>query len=68
MFHTTALTQGGIQFYGTGLSRSSRGDLITRYIRLMAETGLYVADGTKIMINNNWMEQPPSLPNKKQSS
>ncbi len=68
MFHTTALTQGGIQFYGIGLSRSSRGDLTATYIRLMAETGLYAADGAKIMIKNKWMEQPPSLPSRKNSS
>lgn len=68
MFHTTALTQGGIQFYGTGLSRSSRGDLTITYTRLIAETGIYAAEGVKIMNKNNWMEQPPSLPNRKQSS
>lgn len=68
MFHTAALSQGGIQFYGTGLSRSSRGDLTTTYTRLMAETVLYAADGVKLMIKNEWMEQPPSLPNRKHSS
>jgi hypothetical protein len=59
MFHTTTLNAIGIAHYGKSLGLSPRGDLVTDYSRLMAEVVQYAADGTEIMIENGWLEQPP---------
>ncbi len=34
-------------------------DLLIDYVRLAAEIGQYTADGAALLIDNNWMEEPP---------
>ncbi|MFZ3578789.1 DUF3231 family protein [Virgibacillus sp. DJP39] len=65
MFHTTALNAIGIGYYGASLGLSPRRDLAAAYTRLIAEIGLYTEDGANIMINNRWLEKPPSSPDRK---
>jgi hypothetical protein len=60
MFHTSALISAGIGYYGASLGASPRRDLSSHYTRLMAETTQYLEDGANIMIDNGWLEQPPS--------
>lgn len=64
MFHTQELTQASIAFYGAGLSASLRKDLGTHYLRLIGEVLLYSEDGANIMINNGWLEKPPTADNR----
>lgn len=59
MFHTVTLISLGIGDYGASVSISSRRDLVTQYVRLMAEVGQYAEDGMNVMIDKGWMEQPP---------
>lgn len=68
MFHTNALNNHGMSFYGQSLAGSPRKDIATAYSRLMVEVGEYVMDGTQIMINNGWFEKPPSAPDRKELS
>ncbi|WP_067621614.1 DUF3231 family protein [Alicyclobacillus acidiphilus] len=59
MYHTTLLNGISIGNYGVGVGTSSRRDLAFMYTRLMAEVGLYSEDGTEIIIEHGWMEEPP---------
>ncbi|MFD2681817.1 DUF3231 family protein [Bacillus seohaeanensis] len=59
MFFTTALIGLSIGYYGTGIAQSPRVDIGIMYNRLMVEIQLYSEDGSNIMINNKWLEQPP---------
>jgi hypothetical protein len=59
MFFTTGLIGLSIGYYGTGVAQSPRMDLGVMYNRLSLEIQLYSEDGSNIMINNKWMEQPP---------
>jgi hypothetical protein len=60
MFHTVFLTQSAVAFYGAALAVSMRRDLSTHYTRLTSEMEQYGEDGANILINNGWMEQPPT--------
>jgi hypothetical protein len=59
MFFTTGLIGLSIGFYGTAIAQSPRVDIGLMYNRLMVEIQLYSEDGSNIMINNKWLEQPP---------
>ena len=48
-----------IRTAGNGASLSGRRDLGGMYAKFLADIGLYVQDGAKIMIDQGWMEQPP---------
>ena len=65
MFHTKALYSAGIGFYGASIGTSARRDLITAYTRLITEVGDYSKDGVNISIEKNWIEKPPSAPDRK---
>jgi hypothetical protein len=45
---------------------SSRHDVAVNYARLTTEFGLFGDDGSNIMIENKWMEQPPQADNRKE--
>ncbi len=64
MFHVTALISIGISHYGASLGTSPRRDLGALYSRLMAEIVQYAEDGANIMIDNDWLEQPPQAPDR----
>ncbi|MBZ9536805.1 DUF3231 family protein [Cytobacillus oceanisediminis] len=59
MFQTTALNGIGMGYYGASIATSPRHDLATHYARLSFEIGKYSEEGTKIMFENGWFEQPP---------
>jgi hypothetical protein len=59
MFHTTTLNAAGIAHYGRSLGLSPRHDLGVIYVRLTAEVSQFAEDGSNIMIENRWLEQPP---------
>jgi len=57
--HAVVLNQAGMAAYGTAMSVSMRKDLQGSYMRLATEIGQYAADGAKLLIDKNWMEEPP---------
>jgi hypothetical protein len=59
--HIVTLNHVGLAAYSTAVSECVRKDLIANYGRLAAEIGQYLSDGANIMIDNNWMEEPPKV-------
>ncbi|MFD1171070.1 DUF3231 family protein [Oceanobacillus picturae] len=65
MFHTTLLIGSSISNYATSSAASLRKDLAAAYLRITAESAQFAKDGIDIMIKNEWMEQPPQVPDHK---
>ena len=59
LFHMGFLTAAGTGNYATAAAASQRSDLVINYERLSLEIAQYAKDGADIMINNEWLEQPP---------
>ncbi|GEL76960.1 DUF3231 family protein [Tenuibacillus multivorans] len=59
MFYTLSLIALSIAYYGSSLSMSPRRDIGVTYSRLIAELMKYSDEGTRVMIKNGWMEEPP---------
>lgn len=64
LFHSNFMISLGLQNYGMALSMSPRRDLAAMYAKMMVEVGTYANDGAKLMIKNEWMEQPPLVPDR----
>ncbi len=65
MYHTAALNNSGIGYYGSSFAGSARRDLAGAYSRLIIEVGEFAEDGVNIMIDNGWLEKPLSAPDRK---
>ncbi|PAD26395.1 hypothetical protein CHH55_14035 [Niallia circulans] len=61
MFHISLLSASGIGNYALAGGASQRSDLLLNYDRLSIEIGQYAKDGADLMIDYNWVEQPPSI-------
>ncbi len=59
MYHTTLITSAGILNFAASMATSPRHDLMTHYTKAMMEVANYLEDGTNIMIENGWYEEPP---------
>jgi hypothetical protein len=59
MFLTVLLTQLAVSRYGISLTQCSRSDITVNLTRLTAELAKYLKDGTDIMLEKRWLEQPP---------
>jgi hypothetical protein len=59
MYQLLLSTQVTIAFYGTSLSVATRRDLAEKYISMTSELLLFAEDGTNLMIENGWLEEPP---------
>ncbi|WP_160141743.1 DUF3231 family protein [Salicibibacter halophilus] len=59
MFHINVLIQASIGRYGVAAGSSIRNDLAGMYTRLSAEIAAYAEDGAEILIENEWLEEPP---------
>ncbi|CAG9610072.1 DUF3231 family protein [Pseudoneobacillus rhizosphaerae] len=59
MYQVQLSTQLAIAFYGAALSVTSRRDLALQYGLLTAELARYGEDGTNLMIDKGWLEEPP---------
>lgn len=53
-------------YYGAAFSLSQRRDLATKYAILIAEIVKYAEDGVNILIDNGWMEQPPTFDDRRE--
>lgn len=61
IFHVTGMIGLGIGFYGLSITTNVRRDIATNYTRLSAEIALYAEDGANLMIENEWLEEPPRM-------
>lgn len=61
MFHVVSLISTASGYYGAAYSVRERRDLGATYLLLIADVTRYVEDGINIMINNGWLEQPPTF-------
>ncbi|WP_174734559.1 DUF3231 family protein [Mesobacillus harenae] len=59
MFHVSSLLSSAIGYYGEAMAISQRRDLAADYAKMIAEIGLLAEDGMNLLIENEWMEQPP---------
>ncbi|WP_017185977.1 DUF3231 family protein [Alkalibacillus haloalkaliphilus] len=59
LYQTTALNALGLSYYGLSIANSPRHDLGVHYTRLMSEIVQFTNDGTNLMIDHGWLEQPP---------
>ncbi|WP_433956839.1 DUF3231 family protein [Cytobacillus horneckiae] len=66
MFHMGMLTAAGTGNYATAAAASQRNDLILNYERLSLEIAQYAKDIANLMIDNEWLEQPPGTMDKEQ--
>ncbi|MFC3041124.1 DUF3231 family protein [Virgibacillus xinjiangensis] len=64
MFHISLMTAAGIGNYAAAAAASQRSDLMVNYERLSLETARLAKSGADLMIENNWMEQPPGVKNR----
>ncbi|WP_042224605.1 DUF3231 family protein [Oceanobacillus manasiensis] len=65
MFHTTLLIGSSISNYATSAAASLRKDIAASYVRLTTESAQFANDGIDIMIKNEWLEEPPQVPDRK---
>lgn len=65
IYHAMVLIATAVGFYGAGMAVCLRTDLALQYQRIITETQKYAEDGINIMIENNWMEQPPQADDRK---
>ena len=65
LFHITLLMGMGLGYYAAAIGASARIDLVADYSRLSAEIEKYVFECEKMLINNNWMEEPPLADDRK---
>jgi hypothetical protein len=59
MWHKIDMFSMKIREYANGISLNGRRDLGGMYAKFMMDVGLYLEDGANIMIDREWMEQPP---------
>lgn len=61
MFMTSLLNSIGIGMFGVSMGISMRRDLTAMYAKYMAEIGSYAGEGLKLMMANDWLEEPPQV-------
>jgi len=55
------LSASGVSSLGMAISESVRVDLYTMYLKYTAEILIYAQKGAKLMIDYEWLEQPPTV-------
>lgn len=48
-----------IRTMGNSLAVNGRSDIALMYVKSLTNIGRFVSEGSKIMMKNHWMEQPP---------
>ncbi|MCM3694571.1 DUF3231 family protein [Neobacillus niacini] len=65
MFHFSLMIYAGVGNYGIAISESQRTDLVVDYSRFNMEVLKLSEDGANLMIENQWLEQPPLSANRR---
>ncbi|WP_419887105.1 DUF3231 family protein [Neobacillus niacini] len=68
MFHFNLMIYAGVGNYGIAVSESQRTDLVVDYTRFNMEVLKLSEDGANLMIENEWLEQPPLAANRRDLS
>lgn len=63
MFFISNLLSSAIGYYGEAMSLCQRRDLAADYAKMITEIGVLAEDGMNLLIENEWMEQPPLATN-----
>jgi hypothetical protein len=61
LFHFLMMNSAGISIKGMALADSLRSDLQVKYIKHITELIKYAGKGSKIAIDNQWLEKPPQV-------
>jgi Protein of unknown function (DUF3231) len=61
LFHIVTLVSTASGYYGAAFSLSQRRDLAAKYEFLILDITRYAEDGVNILIDNGWLEQPPTF-------
>jgi hypothetical protein len=59
MYHIAAISGLSIGIYGTSLGTVSRRDLGSLFMKILTAAIAYAEDGANLMIENQWLEEPP---------
>ncbi|WP_261300736.1 DUF3231 family protein [Paenibacillus andongensis] len=59
VFHKVDMFSMKIRSYGNSLAVDGRHDIAAKYAGFLLDVGRFAEDGAKLMINHEWMEQPP---------
>jgi hypothetical protein len=59
MFHSGALVQVALAYYGAAMATSMRADLIAQYSKIIVEDFKGAKNWFDIMIDHKWFEKPP---------
>jgi hypothetical protein len=65
LFHFSLMIYAGVGNYGIAISESQRTDLVVDYSRFNMEVLKLSEDGANLMIENEWLEQPPLSANRR---
>jgi len=68
MYQVQLSSQIAIAFYGTALSVTSRRDLGIEYVMLTSELMKFAEDGSNLMIDYGWLEEPPRANDRRELS
>jgi hypothetical protein len=63
LYLTSTLLSSAIGYYGEAMAMCQRRDLAVNYAKMIAEIGVLAEDGMNLLIDNEWMEQPPLATN-----
>lgn len=61
MYMVTLLNSIGIGIKGVSMGVSMRRDLIAMYAKHMVQIGDYATEGLRLMMANDWLEEPPQI-------
>ncbi len=64
LFTVVSTTSSAIGLIGRSLGLSMRRDIAAKYTNILKDIMLFVEDGTNIMIDRGWFEQPPQASKK----
>ncbi|WP_404328792.1 DUF3231 family protein [Mesobacillus maritimus] len=60
LFHKVDIFSIKIRNMGNSMAVNGRRDIGTMYLKSLSDFALFVEDGGNILIENGWMEQPPT--------
>ncbi|MBU8768717.1 DUF3231 family protein [Cytobacillus oceanisediminis] len=66
LYHIGFLFQAAQNYHGAGLASAMRTDLVTAYESTILKNLMVTKKWFNIMVQNNWLEQPPLAPNRKE--
>ncbi|WP_226577953.1 DUF3231 family protein [Halobacillus litoralis] len=66
LYHMGFLLQSAQSYHGAGLASAMRVDLVTTYEKIILKNIMITKEWFNIMIKNNWLEQPPLAPDRKE--